>query len=298
MTRDARFVLVILFAAFSGLLITILLTVSRIGGTYQGTVFAPWEDRIARVDIVGDITDAEPVVEELHHWAADRSVRALLVRIDSPGGGVAASQEIYRELERYREETGRPVVASLGSLAASGGYYVALGADEIIAAPGTITGSIGVIMTFPNTEELFEKVGLRMEVVKSAEHKDLGSPFRSMNEGDRKILQSLIDDAYDQFTEAVMDARSMERDKVMGLADGSVFTGRQAKDLGLVDDVGTLEDATRRAADLAGIHGEPTIVRRRQPPRLIEQLLGGLVGPGARALRMGEAPRLEYRWTW
>src|SRR5262245_16306880 len=253
MTRDGRIVVLIVFAALLGSLVLLFVFAQALvpGGTVGASMF-PWERGVARVDITGDIIDAEPVVEEIRGWKDDTEARALLVRIESPGGGVAASQEIYEEIARFHE-TGKPVIASLGSIAASGGYYSALGADEIIAAPGTLTGSIGVIMTLPNTEGLLKKVGVDFQIVKAGAHKDLGSPYHALSADDRAILQGLLDDSYDQFVDAVSKSRHIDRKRVLELADGRVYTGQQALSLGLIDRVGTYHDALVRAGELGGI---------------------------------------------
>jgi protease-4 len=195
--------------------------------------------RVGLVEIVGEIADSEPVVEQLARLERDSSVRAVVVRLDSPGGGVAASQEMYEAVRKLRED-GKPVVASLAGVAASGAFYVACAADSIVSNPGTLTGSIGVIMSFPNTEELFRKVGVRLEVVKTGKFKDVGSIWRPMTEEERRLLQDVLTNVYDQFIEAIVEGRSLNREDILPYADGRVFTGDQALEYGFVDRIGDL----------------------------------------------------------
>lgn len=215
-------------------------------------------DKIGYITVAGAIMDSEKVIGQIEDFKEDASVKAIVLRINSPGGAVGPSQEIYDEVKAAAAV--KPLVVSMGSVAASGGYYIAVPAQRILANPGTITGSIGVIMQFTNVEDLLEKVGLKNEVVKSGRHKDIGSPVRPMSDADRKILQSLIDDVYAQFVEAVAEARGMNPAKVRQLADGRIFTGRQALEAGLVDELGGFKDAIRVAAELAGIKGKPKVV--------------------------------------
>ncbi len=221
-------------------------------------------ERVALVEVEGIILDADDVVRQLKEHLENSAVKAVVVRINSPGGVVAPTQEIYDALGRLRDE-GKPVVASLGSVAASGGYYIASAADQIVANPGTLTGSIGVIMQLTNLEGLLKKVGLRYEIVKSGKYKDIGSFSRPMTNEERAILQSLMDDVHDQFVEAVANGRGLDRTVVLSLADGRIFSGRQAKELNLVDELGGREEAIQTAASLAGITGKPKLLvpRRR-----------------------------------
>ena len=228
-------------------------------------------NRVAVVEVEGLIVDAERVVRELARQADSPSVRALVVRVQSPGGVVAPTQEIYAAIGQVRGQ-GKPVVASLGSVAASGGYYLAAAADRIVANPGTLTGSIGVIMQLPEIQELLKKVGVRYETVKAGRYKDIGNAGRSMTPEERQILQSLLDDIYDQFVDAVARGRHLSRPAVLALADGRVYSGRRAKELGLVDQLGGLDDAVRLAGELAGISGKPGVVRPRRPTRLADWL--------------------------
>jgi protease-4 len=222
------------------------------------------EDRIALIRVEGIILDAQSTVGDLKKYGESPSVKAIVVRIDSPGGGVVPSQEIHDAIKRLRSKTNKAIIASMGTVAASGGYYIAVATDRIIANPGTLTGSIGVIMELANLEGLLKKIGVQSVVVKSGRYKDIGSPFRQMSPEDRRILQSVMDDVHRQFIEAVAEGRSLEVEEVRLLADGRVFTGRQAKEINLVDQLGDLQDAIRFAADLAGIEGEPRVVEPRK----------------------------------
>jgi protease-4 len=220
-------------------------------------------DKIALVKIEGLLVTSERVVEELNDYADDSSIKAIVLRIDSPGGGVVVSQEIYNAVKNARKE-GKKVVASMGTVAASGGYYVAAAADRIVANPGTLTGSIGVKMEFANIEKLLEKIGVRGVVVKAGEYKDVGSPFRDMSEPEKKILQDVIDDVHSQFIKAVAEGRNMQEAEVRTIADGRIFTGRQALDLKLVDQLGDLADSIKVAGDLVGIKGKPRVIEKRK----------------------------------
>jgi len=230
--------------------------------------------KVALVEIEGVIVDSREITDEVERHLQNPTVRAFLIRINSPGGGVAASQEIYEELLKVRRH-GKPVVASMGSLAASGGYYVASAADRILANPGTITGSIGVIMQIPNVGELLQKIGIRAVVIKSGAYKDLASATRDLTPDERRILQSVLDDVHDQFIQAVAEGRKMERGRVEQLADGRIFSGRQAQELGLVDELGSLQDALTRAGALAGIPGPPTVIRIEKPRFSLLRFLTG-----------------------
>jgi protease-4 len=214
--------------------------------------------------VEGVILDAQQTVSDLKKFGESPSVKAIVLRIDSPGGGVVPSQEIHDAVLRVRNKQNKAVVASMGTVAASGGYYIAAATDRIMANPGTLTGSIGVIMELANLEGLLKKIGVENVVVKSGRHKDIGSPFRKMSDEDRRILQSVMDDVHTQFIEAVAEGRSLDVSDVRPLADGRIFTGRQAKEIKLVDELGDLDDAIRLAADLGGIEGEPKVVEPRK----------------------------------
>jgi protease-4 len=226
--------------------------------------------------IEGPIIDARDTVDELRDYVKDPAIKAIVLRVDSPGGAVAPSQEIYNEVRKA--VSNKKVVVSMGTVAASGGYYIASPADWILANPGTITGSIGVIMEIPNIEDLMGKVGIKTQVIKSGKHKDLASAFREMKEEDKLILQGVIDDVYRQFVEDVAEARNMDLEEVFRLADGRIFTGRQAVELGLVDDLGGLQDAITVSAEMAGIKGEPEVVTKEEELSVLGLLSSKLSG--------------------
>jgi len=228
-------------------------------------------DKIAIVEIRGVITQSSEIIEEIHQYLEDDAVKAIILRIDSPGGGVGPSQEIYREVMKIKSK--KKVVTSMGSVAASGGYYVACASDLIVANPGTITGSIGVLMEFTNIEELFKKIGIKGVVVKSGELKDMGSPFREMTPDERRVIQAVIDNVHQQFIQAVADGRKLDRSKVAQIADGRILTGEQAKQLGLVDQIGNLEDAIDTTAKLVGIVGKPNILYPKKKFSIWELLI-------------------------
>lgn len=208
--------------------------------------------------------DSPTIMEEIRAAKDDPQVKAVILRINSPGGSAAASQEIAREITRLKEK-GKTVVAYMGDTAASGGYWIAALADKIMANPATITGSIGVIMQTPDLEILLNNLGIKYEVYKSGLHKDMGSPYRPATEGEGAIFQGMIDDIYDQFVEVVMEGRGLSREAVLALADGRVFTGSQAKAVGLVDELGNFYDAISLTEELAGIEGgtQPRTYKKR-----------------------------------
>jgi len=214
--------------------------------------------KVAVLPVTGLIADSEATIDQLKRFAKDESVKAIVLRINSPGGGVGPSQEIYEEVRKLKGK--KPVVSSMGAVAASGGYYIACATQKIYANPGTITGSIGVIMQFVNVKDLIEKIGIKGVVVKSGELKDAGSPLRDMSPEERQYLQGVIDNVHAQFVRAVADGRKLDVETVRKIADGRIFSGEQAKALGLVDALGNQEDAVADAARMAKIEGEPRVV--------------------------------------
>jgi protease-4 len=230
---------------------------SRRGGEGGQALFGP---RIAIVELEGVIAEVDDLVREVKAHRDNPQVKAVVIRINSPGGVVGPTQELHQALMRVRE-AGKPVVASLGSVAASGGYYTAVAADRIFANPGTLTGSIGVIMQMANVENLFKKVGVEYIVVKAGQYKDLGNFSRPMTPEERRVLQTLLDDVHAQFIDAVALGRKLDRAEVVKFADGRVFSGVQARDLKMVDTLGSLEDAVNEAAKLAGLALPPAVIR-------------------------------------
>lgn len=252
-------VLIVLAVGFTFLLISIF------RGASERTEFVASGsgDRVALVELTGVITESGDIVRQLKKHRENSAVKAIVLRIDSPGGGVVPSQEMYEEVKKTRA-AGMPVVASMGSLAASGGYYVAVGCSVVVANRGTLTGSVGVISEFLQLEEALGKLGVGLKTIKSGKLKDAGSPGRKMTPEDEQYFQELMDDVHRQFIAVVEEERHLEHEEVMALADGRVFTGLQAVELGLVDTIGTYEDAIALAAAMGGIEGKPSIVRERK----------------------------------
>lgn len=230
--------------------------------------------KIGVVEIKGLITSAEKPIRELTEFRKDRQVRAIVLRIDSPGGAVGASQEIFEEVRRT--DRIKPVVASMGSIAASGGYYAALGARKIIASQGTLTGSIGVIVKFPNLTEIFDKIGYRSEIVKSGKLKDIGAMNRPMTAEEKALLQDIIDNVHQQFVKAVSESRSLSHEQALKLSDGRIFSGEQALKLGLIDRFGNFTDAVMVASKLAGMKNElpPLVYSSEKDFSLLRLLIG------------------------
>ncbi len=283
-----------LIAALGGVFFLLsLFLVSTLGLNWKITK----SNKIALITIENIITQSSNTIRQIKKYADDKSIKAIVFRIDSPGGGVAPSQEIYSAILKVRKNSNKIVVTSMGNVAASGGYYIACASDKIVANPGTLTGSIGVIMTFPNIEELMKKIGLKTEVIKSGKFKDIGSPMREFTEEEKKLLQGVIDDVYDQFVNAVADGRNISVQKVKELSDGRIFTGRQAFEMGLVDKLGSLEDAIELAAELVGIEGKPKIVSERKERNLLFKLLENKV-LSYLPNRLHLLPGLQYLWQY
>lgn len=228
--------------------------------------------RVAVIDIPGIITKSDATIKLIHTYRDDPNVKAIVLRINSPGGSVAPVQEIHRELTKLD----KPIVASMAGSAASGGYYIACAADTIIANPGTLTGSIGVIMQFTKLKGLYEKVGLEQQVIKSGQFKDAGSMFRDLTTEDKAILQETVDDVYNQFVDAIHQSRNehLTRDEILELADGRIYSGNQALSHKLIDQTGNLQDAIGVAGKLGKIEGTPKILRKERRSSLLEQLIG------------------------
>ena len=234
----------------------------------------PMGDRIALIRVEGLITDSKEATEDIKEYVKNPSIKAIVLRIDSPGGAVGPAQEIYEEVRKAAAK--KKVIVSMGSVAASGGYYIASPATKIIANPGTLTGSIGVIMEIPNISGLMDKLGIKTEVVKSGRHKDIASIFRGIGKEEREILQGVLDNVHSQFIKAVAEGRNMLPSDVEKIADGRVFTGEQALKEGLIDELGDLEDAIQAAAKLSGIKGEPAIVSKKERFSLIDLIREGV----------------------
>lgn len=231
-------------------------------------------DKVGVLEIRGLISDSSEINKKIIAFREREDIKAIVLRIDSPGGAVAPAQEIYREIMKVRKEK-KIVVASMGSVAASGGYYIAVAADQIVANPGTITGSIGVIIEFANVQELMDRLGVKGVVIKSGKFKDTGSPLREMNDEEKRLLQELINDIHQQFVAVVAENRKLSINDVNEIADGRIFSGAQAQKVRLVDKLGNLEDAIELASKLAGIEGKPNVVySKRSKSSLLDIIFG------------------------
>ena len=280
---------VTLLAVVVGLFIVALLLASSLssGG-------GPMGKSVAVIEITGTILSPEPAVSQIERCIDNDDIPVIVVRIDSPGGGVAASQEVYEALREAREN-GKVLVASMGAVAASGGYYIAAACDTIMALPSTITGSIGVIMTLLQARELLDKIGVDFPVLKSGEYKDMGSFSREMTDEEKSLLQDVIMDTYDQFVETVAEGRGMDEDYVRSYADGRIFTGRQALGLGFIDTLGTERDAIRLAGELAGLGDNPPVYR--QSGGTLWQLLAETKMKAAASLSNMLVPSMMFIWS-
>ena len=251
------------------------------------------ENKIGVVDITGLISDPEHIVNQVKKFGADKRIRGIVLRIDSPGGSVGPSQEIYDEVLKTRKG-GKVIYASMGALAASGGYYIASAAEKIFANPGTLTGSIGVIMAFANAKGLMEKIGLQPQVIKSGKYKDIGSPARVMTQKEKNLPQSVVVDVHQQFIEAVANGRDISIAEVTKIADGRILTGRQAYSLNLVDQLGGLQVSIDQLANKVGIIGPPTIVREKPRAGLLDWILQTTINQ--RLVDHSSIPSLQYTW--
>jgi protease-4 len=275
MKRPHPWLLTLLF--LSGLLVIVVVAVGLLVMWMEGGESFKGGERVAVVRLEGAVLDPRPVLEALERHGKDTRVRAIVLRVDTPGGAVGPTQEIFQAVRRWNQS--KKVVASLGSMATSGGFYVACGAERILANPGTITGSIGVVVHFANLERLLDKLGIQGEVIRSGAHKDMGSPHRPLTSEEKALLQGVVDDVHGQFVEAVAEARNLPNEQVRSLADGRIFSGRQAHALGLVDDLGGLQEAIKAAALLVGISGEPRVMDEvKERTSLLDLLLGKTLG--------------------
>jgi protease-4 len=250
---------------------------------------------IGLVEVKGMILDSRETVRQLRHFLKKDEIKAVVLRVDSPGGVVAPSQEIYEEVKKFAAK--KKIVVSMGSLAASGGYYISAPATMIYANPGTITASIGVIIKLSNIEELMDKIGIKSTVIKTGKFKDSGSPMRKLTAEDRAMFQSVIDSTHNQFIRAVATGRRLPEDEVRRIADGRVLSGEQALALKLVDRLGTFQDAIEEAGKLAGIKGEPEVIL---PPKkklnYLDLLTEGAEGTFDGALnKVGRGMQLMYQ---
>ncbi len=284
--------------AFIFFTLSLLALAFYFSGEPSSSPFSLTSNQIAVIDLEGIIYDSKEFTEQLKDYGNRTGVRAVVVHINSPGGGVAASQEMYEAIRKFRAESRKKVVVSMASVAASGGYYVACAADKIFANPGTITGSIGVIAEWYNYGDLLRWAKMESVVIKSGTFKDAGSPTRPLTAEEKSYFQGLIGNMFNQFVEAVAKSRKMDDAAVRRLADGRVFTGQEAKANGLVDELGTYQDAIAAAAKMAGIYGEPKLIT---PPKRKFSLLDVLLGDSRSPLALNPDPseshiRFQYLW--
>lgn len=269
--------------------------ISSVKRPAKGEIFGA-KPGVGVIELKGVITTAEEVIDDLTSFRENANVKAIVLRIDSPGGAVGASQEIFEEVKRTNSV--KPVVASMGSIAASGGYYAALGADQIIASAGTLTGSVGVILKFANLKELFDKIGYKSEVVKSGALKDIGSPDRALTQNERDMLQALIDNVHSQFVMAVAESRNLPEAQVRMMADGRIFSGEQAKEAGLIDQLGNFTDAIMLAAEMGGLDKEkPHLIYPEKKEFSIFEMLTGDSSQSLLNKVSAPFPILSYEWT-
>ncbi len=251
---------------------------------------------IALVRIQGMLMDSQNIVRQLSDYRYNPGVRGIILRIDSPGGAVAPAQEIYNEIMKLRAEH-KTVYASMGTVAASGGYYIACAADYVLANPGTLTGSIAAVMAFSNVEELTNKIGVKPVVIKSGKYKDVGSPMRTMKPEEQKLLQNVVDDVHQQFVQAVAKGRGLPVSQVSEIADGRIMTGQQALKLKLIDEVGGLEKTIDLLAKKLGIAGRPKVIEEKEKTPFFDWLLQSSFSGGlAKTLMPAPFPRLQYIW--
>ncbi len=277
--RKAFWIVLISFLSLCflfGIIIVLLIFKSIFSGIstteYEYEVIKSGKEKIAIVDLDYTIITPDILVKQIKKFREDKSIKAIVLRIDSPGGGSAATHEMYEEVKKTRD-SGKPIVVSVGTVAASGGYYVACGANKIVANPSSLVGSIGVIIQYITIRDLAEKLGIKDVTITSGDLKDTGNPFRDVNERDKKYLQDIINDSYELFLEIVAKERNINIDTLKNVATGRVYTGRQALKIGLIDTLGTLDDAIKIAAELSNIKGEPTIIKEKKKTYFLDLLL-------------------------
>ena len=291
------------FGALGGCLLVFgalfFLVVIAVAMRDDGTDLSLGHDKVAVIPIEGEIVDSRDTLELLHKYAHNSNVKAIVMRINSPGGAVSPSQEIYSAIRRTRADSGKPVVASLDSVAASGGFYIAAACDQIVANPGSITGSIGVILQWFDMKELVHWAKLKPETITSGAMKDAGSPYRELTPAERQYFQAIVTQLHGQFVRDVAEGRrnKMKLDEVARIADGRVFTGEEALRLHLIDQLGTIDDAVRVAGKLGGIQGEPgRIWPRRREDGLLDLLAQGSAQQLVERIVSRRVPQFLYRW--
>jgi protease-4 len=256
---------------------TLVLLAMHAGGQQAG--IHAFGDKIGVVDLDGVIMDPNEMVEDLRRFNDDDSIKAIIIHVNSPGGGVAASEEIYREVKRIHDKKSKPIVSSIQTVGASGAYYVSSATNKIYADSGSVVGSIGVIAEWVNYGDLMRWAKLKPEVLKVGQFKDTGDPTRELTPAERQYMQGLIDNMYGQFVQAVADGRHAKVDDIKGIADGRVWTGQQALDLHLIDQVADFRSAVLETAKSVGISGEPVLVHPERQRKSLMDMLFGDVSP-------------------
>ena len=282
----------VIFAVIAILLGSMMAVIIKMTSSSTNLSFS---DKIGVIPINGPITDPQAIISHLIKFKKDKSIKAIILRINSPGGAVGPTQEIYLEVRRTIQN--KKVIASIAGIAASGGYYIASAANKIVANPGSITGSIGVIMKFIHIENILDKIGIKFEVFKSGEFKDMGSSHRKPSEREKEIINTLIQDIQKQFVEAVADGRGLPVKKILKIADGRIFSGERAKELGLVDVLGNFQDAVELAKNMADITGEPRLVYPKKSKLELWDLI--IESSVMSILKLSQRMRIliEYRWN-
>jgi protease-4 len=303
MSKTTKWVIGIIAGAFVLLFGLFILTVLSLIFSGEGSetaetiTYGSGEGKVAVVELREPILASDGIVRQFKKYRENNSIRAIVFRVESPGGGVAASQEIYEEVRKTRD-AGKPVVVSMGAVAASGGYYISCGASKIVANPGTLTGSIGVIIQYLQFKDLMNKWGIGETTIKSGKFKDSGSPFRRMTEEEKRYFSVVVNDVYDQFVNVVVAERKLDRKQVLKYADGRIFTGRQALQYGFVDTLGTMEDAIKIAATMGGVRGKPSVVKEIKRKSLFERLFGEAASELTSVKeQLVNQPVLQYRFT-
>ncbi|MBT4483385.1 MAG: signal peptide peptidase SppA [Candidatus Latescibacteria bacterium] len=288
--RDLLLGLMVL-AVFIGMIFIVLLSLTAL--TVDGSRVT--SKSVGIIEIIGPIVSPMPVVESLERYISDDNILAIVIRLNTPGGGVSATQEIYETVKKARR-AGKKIVASMGAVAASGGYYVAAACDTVVATPGTITGSIGVIASFSEFSNLFEKIGITFNVRKTGKFKDTGSIARKMTDEEKALIDELIMDTHEQFVQAVFMGRNLDPDFVRENADGRVFTGRQALNIGFVDILGTYQEAIDLAGTMVGLGKNPP-VHKVQKDIFRRVLIDGISNLISRSVG-DEIPSISYKWVY
>ena len=283
------------FLRFSAGLLALMVLLA-VGSTLLPDRWKSPSGEIALVRIQGMLMDSQNIVRQLSNYRHNPNVRGIVLRIDSPGGAVAPAQEIYNEIMKLKADH-KTVYASMGTVAASGGYYIACAANYVLANPGTLTGSIAAVMAFSNIEELTDKIGVKPIIIKSGKYKDVGSPLRGMKPEERKLLQSVVDDVHQQFVQAVAKGRGLPVSEVNEIADGRIMTGQQALTLKLVDEMGGLEKTIELLAKKIGVEGRPKVIEEKEKTPFFDWLLqSSLPSRLAATLMPASLPRLQYVW--